>query len=157
MARGDIQRFSEPTPHGETIEALHIAAAHSDSDALYRFRKANVVHTGDLFCSAGYPYIDIGNGGRINGMIAAADRILPMTDGATKMIPGHGPMADRTRFAEFRTMLISVRDRMAKMIREKRTLEEVLAAKPTADLDQAWKAGMPPKGFITLVYRDLLR
>jgi cyclase len=67
--------------NGETIEALHIAAAHSDADALYRFRKANVVHTGDLFCSAGYPYIDIGNGGRINGMIAAADRTLSMADG----------------------------------------------------------------------------
>jgi hypothetical protein len=83
-------------------------------------------------------------------MIAAADRIPAMTDEAAKAIRGHGPMADRKRVVEFRAMLIAVRDRIAKTIQENKTLEEIVAAKPTADPDRAGKAALSPPLFVTL-------
>jgi len=142
---------------GEEVEALHFSNAHSDTDALYHFKKANVVHTGDLLFSAGYPYIDIGNGGSINGMIAAADRILAMTNEATKFIPGHGPLADRVRLAAYRAMLAGIRDGVKKLIAEGKSEAEAVAAKPTAAFDQDWKYGMSPAQFTMLVYRSLKR
>ena len=145
--------------NGEDIQAIHVVNAHSDSDAFYWFRKANVIHTGDLFFPGGYPYIDIGNGGSINGMIAAADKILGTSDEKTKLIPGHGSLSDRNRLAEYRTMLVTSRDRVAKMIKEGKNLEDVVGSKPTADLDRNWSAGigMPADMFVTMVYRDLSR
>ena len=143
--------------NGEDVEALHIANAHSDADVLYVFRKANVIQTGDLFFSSGYPYIDIGNGGSVAGMIAAADRILTMAGADTKLIPGHGPLADRQRLQEYRAMLVGVRDRVAALIKQGRSLDQAVAAKPTADLDAAWGGAMSPAQFVTLVFMDLSR
>jgi glyoxylase-like metal-dependent hydrolase (beta-lactamase superfamily II) len=145
--------------NGEDIQAIHVDKAHSDSDAFYWFRQANVIHTGDLFFSGGYPYIDIGNGGSISGMIAADDRILKISDEKTKLIPGHGPLSDRKRLQEYRTMLAAVRDRVVKMIKEGKNLDDVVASKPTADLDKDWNigVGMPADLFVTLVYKDLSR
>ncbi len=143
--------------NGEDVEALHIANAHSDADVLYVFRRANVIQTGDLFFSGGYPYIDIGNGGSVAGMIAAADRILAIAGAGTKLIPGHGPLADHKRLQEYRAMLAAVRDRVAALIRQGRPLEEAVAAKPTADLDAAWGGALSPEQFVKLVFMDLSR
>ena len=145
--------------NGEDIQAIHAPNAHSDSDAFYWFRKGNVIHTGDLFFSGGYPYIDIGNGGTIDGMIAAADKILGISDEKTKLIPGHGSLSDRKRLAEYRAMLVTSRDRMVKMIKEGQSLEDVVASKPTADMDKYWTAdiGMPADMFVTMVYKELAR
>jgi glyoxylase-like metal-dependent hydrolase (beta-lactamase superfamily II) len=143
--------------NGEDIEAVHIANAHSDADALYVFRKANVIHTGDLFFSSGYPYIDIGNGGSVDGMIAAADRILAMTNAGTKLIPGHGPLADRQRLQAYRSMLVTVRDRVAALIKQGRSLDQVVAAKPSSDFDSAWSAAMTPQQFVAIVFTDVSR
>lgn len=142
--------------NGDDIQAIYIANAHSDADVVYHFRKANVLHVGDLFFSGGYPYIDIGNGGSIDGMIAAADRILAMTDDNTKVIPGHGPLSDCKGMQEYRAMLAAVRDRVAQLIKEGKGLEEVIRAKPTADLDKAWSEALPPEMFVILVYKDLV-
>ena len=81
--------------NGEEIRATHFAAAHSDADLAFHFRKANVMHTGDLFFSAGYPFIDVSHGGSIDGLIAAGDKLLGMTDANTKFISGHGPLSSR--------------------------------------------------------------
>ena len=143
--------------NGDLIDAIHIPNAHSDADVVYRFRKAKVIHTGDLFFSGGYPYIDIGNGGSIDGMIAAAGRILKLIEDNYKVIPGHGPMSDRKRIQEFQSMLSTVRARIAKLIKEGKRLEEVIAAKPTTDLDKNWNGALSPEMFVTLVYKDLSR
>lgn len=143
--------------NGEDVEALHIANAHSDADVLYLFRSANVIQTGDLFFSSGYPYIDIGNGGSVAGMIAAADQILTMARADTKLIPGHGPLADRQRLQAYRAMLVAVRDRVTALITQGRSLDQAVAAKPTADLDAAWSGAMSPEQFVTLVFMDLSR
>ena len=145
--------------NGDDIQAIHVAHAHSDSDAFYRFLRANVIHTGDLFFSEGYPYIDIGNGGSVDGMIAAAGRILGLCDEKTKIIPGHGRLSDPKRLQDFRAMLETVRDRVAAMIRDGKTLEAVVASKPTGSFDKDWSGGVgvPASMFVTLVYRDLSR
>ncbi len=145
--------------NGEDVQAVHVDNAHSDSDVFYCFRQENVIHTGDLFFPGGYPYIDIGNGGSINGSIAAADKILGIADEKTKLIPGHGPLSDRNRLQAYRTMLVTIRDRVLKTIKEGKKLAEVVAMKPTADLDKEWTVdvGMPADLFVTLVYKDLSR
>lgn len=143
--------------NGEEIEAIHVAPAHSDSDVLYRFRKSNVIHTGDLFFSDGYPYIDIGNGGTVGGMIAAAGTVLGMCDAQTKLIPGHGRLSDAKRLEAFRTMLTAVRARVAAMVKEGKSLEAVVGARPTAEFDKDWAQAMPADSFVTLVYKDLTR
>jgi len=136
---------------------VHIPSAHSDADAIFTFKKANVIHTGDLFFSAGYPYIDITNGGSIDGMIAASERVLALSKPDTMFIPGHGPAANRARLERYRAMLMTVRDRVAKLAGEGRTLEQTIAAKPTADLDANWTEAMPPDMFVALVYKSLPR
>jgi len=144
--------------NGEEIEAHHVPGAHSDADAFYIFRNANVIHTGDLFFSGGYPYVDLTNGGSVDGAIAAADRILTYCHDDTRLIPGHGPLAGAQRLQQYRAMLVAIRDRVARLIAEGRTLDEVLAAKVTADMDAAWNQdGVTPEQFIALVYGDLAR
>jgi glyoxylase-like metal-dependent hydrolase (beta-lactamase superfamily II) len=143
--------------NGEDIQVLHIPNAHSDADAIFIFRKANVIHTGDIFFSGGYPYIDITNGGSIDGMIAATDRVLALAKTDTTFIHGHGPVANRARLERYRTMLATVRERVARLSGAGKTLEQAIAAKPTADLDGDWTkaTGMPPDGFVALVYKSL--
>lgn len=143
--------------NGEDIQVLHIPNAHSDADAIFIFRNANVIHTGDVFFSAGYPYIDITNGGSIDGMIAATDRVLALAKSDTMFIPGHGPAANRARLEHYRAMLGTARDRVAKLAAEGKTLDQAIAAKPTADLDADWNKAMPPDGFVALVYKSLPR
>jgi glyoxylase-like metal-dependent hydrolase (beta-lactamase superfamily II) len=141
--------------NGDEIRAIHIEKAHSDADILVYFRKANVIHTGDLYFSGGYPFIDVPHGGSIDGMIRAADRILNMIDASTKVIPGHGHLSNRGELQEYRDMLVTVRDRIGRQIKEGKTLEEVLSSKPTADFDKGREQLIPPEMFVKIVYNDL--
>ena len=141
--------------NGDEIRVLHIENAHSDADILMHFRKADVIQTGDLVFSAMYPYTDITHGGSIEGMIAVADKIIKMCGENTKVIPGHGPLTDREGVKKSRDMIIKVRDRIAQHIKEGKSLEEVLAAKPTTDLDAEWGKGLPADLFVSVVYNDL--
>jgi cyclase len=143
--------------NGDELQVVHIPGAHSDADLLYHFQKANVIHTGDLVFSGFYPYIDVAHGGSINGMIQAADRILSMSDADTRLIPGHGPLMKRTDVAASRDMLILVRDRVAALIRAGKSESEILAAKPTADLDTRWQGSIPAEMFAKLVYESLVK
>ena len=142
---------------GEEIQAAHIPAAHSDADLAFYFRKANVMHTGDLFFSAGYPFIDVSHGGSISGMIAAADTLLGLTDAGTKFICGHGPLSDREGVRRFRDMLSTVRDRVARLVKEGNTLDQVLASKPTAEFDRPGQPGVPTEMFVKIVYGELAK
>jgi cyclase len=91
----------------------------------------------------------------VDGMIAAAGRILKMTDANSKAIPGHGPLSNRAGVEAFRNMLTTVRNRIARLVKEGKTLEDVLVAKPTADFDKDWSQLLPPEMFIKIVYTDL--
>src|SRR5207302_3005917 len=117
--------------NGDSINAFHVPPAHTDGDVIIRFRRANVIHMGDTFFNGRYPLIDLSSGGSVEGMIGAADRILGLVDANTKIIPGHGPLGDRTALQAYRTMLVTVRDRIKRAVTAGHTLEQVQDAKPT--------------------------
>ena len=127
--------------NGDEVHVVHVDPAHTDGDAIVHFKKTNIVHTGDTFVS-GYPIVDVGSGGRFEGFIAAADRMLSLCDDATKIIPGHGPVMTKADLKEWRDMLVTVRDRLKKLIAQKKTLEQIKAAKLTAEFDGKWGQGM---------------
>ncbi|MCU1242993.1 MAG: hypothetical protein JWO71_3719 [Candidatus Acidoferrum typicum] len=127
--------------NGETLSMQHFAPAHTDTDIYIVFEKANVIHMGDTFFNGFYPFIDTGTGGKINGMIAAADKVLPLTSKDTKIVPGHGPLGNKEDLTKFRAMLVTARDRVQKLKSAGKSAEEVVAAKPFADLDPVWGKG----------------
>lgn len=142
--------------NGEQIVLAYIPPAHTDTDITIRFAKANAIHLGDLFFNGIYPFIDASTGGKINGMIAASDSILKAVDANTKIVPGHGPLGDRAALTRFRDMMVTVRDRVQKLKTAGRTLDEVIAANPSKEFDEAWGKGfMDPKNFISIVYGTL--
>lgn len=144
--------------NGETLHVFHVANAHTDGDALIYFRNANVLHMGDTFFNGMYPFIDAGSGGGIDGVIATADKALGMVGAETKIIPGHGPLATRADLEKFRGMLATLRERVTKLIRDGKTLEQTMAGKPTADLDAIWAKGFfKPDQIVQMVYLDLKR
>ena len=144
--------------NGLEILVLHLPPGHTDGDAIVWIPGANVLHTGDLLFNGAYPVIDVSAGGSVGGMIRSLDLLLPIVGSATKVVPGHGPLADRAALLRFRGMLLAVRDRVTKLVSEGRTLDQVMEAKPLADLDRAWGTGfMKPATFLQIVYRDLSR
>lgn len=121
--------------NGETVQIVPLPPAHTDGDTGVKFVTADVLSTGDVFRSVGYPNIDRGNGGTLKGLIEAMDKFLELAGPATKVAPGHGAMTDRAGLVAHRDMIITVRDRVAKAISAGQTVEQIVAAKPTADLD----------------------
>ena len=141
---------------GRVADLTHIANAHTDGDTYVWFKTANVLATGDTFTNGRYPNIDFANGGNIRGMIAASDAFLKLVDARTRIVPGHGPVADKAALANYRAMLITARDRMAKLVKDGKSEEDVLAAKPFADLDAKWApTELASKNFIRVVYHSL--
>ncbi|HEX4933866.1 MAG TPA: hypothetical protein VFV33_11840, partial [Gemmatimonadaceae bacterium] len=133
-----------------------VPRAHTDGDVIIHFAKANVVHMGDTFTNGSYPFVDVGSGGTIDGYLTAADRVLALADDQTKIIPGHGPVASKRDLQEYRRVVGTIRDRIAGMVRQGKTLTEVAAAKPTAEWDATWGKGfMTPDVFLDIVYNDL--
>jgi len=121
---------------GHAIELRHIPLAHTDGDTVVHFRKDNVIHVGDLLFNGTYPYIDYGVGGPLEGMIAAADRLLASIDDKTTVIPGHGPVTDKGGLTALRDMLAGARDRIVPLVKPGKTKAEVVAAKPTQEWDE---------------------
>jgi glyoxylase-like metal-dependent hydrolase (beta-lactamase superfamily II) len=141
---------------GRVADLEHVANAHTDGDTYVWFKTANVLSTGDTFTTGRYPNIDFANGGNIRGMIAATDTYLKLTNAKTRIVPGHGSLADRAALIEYRTMLITARDRMAKLVKEGKSEDDVVAAKPFADLDVKWApTELASKNFVRVVYHSL--
>jgi glyoxylase-like metal-dependent hydrolase (beta-lactamase superfamily II) len=127
--------------NGEVVAVNHVEKAHTDSDAFVFFEKANVLHTGDLFMSIGYPFVDGGNGGSLDGLIAAHARALALCNEQTRIIPGHGPLVARADLQAYHDMLVVVRKRISDLVRKGRTLEQVQAAAPTKEYEERWGKG----------------
>lgn len=127
--------------NGQTVDAVHVPPAHTDGDVIVFFRQANVIHAGDTLFNGMYPFVDLSSGGSMDGMIGAADRILAAGDAATKIIPGHGPLATKADVKAYRDMLAASRDAVLPLVKAGKTLDEVKAAKPTAALDAKWGNG----------------
>jgi len=142
--------------NGERVAIGYIPPAHTDTDVYVRFAKANVLHLGDLFFNGSYPFIDASTRGSINGMIGGTSIAMTLADRRTKIVPGHGPLGDLDALTKYRDMLVTVRDRVQKLKTSGQTVEQVIAAKPTAELDETWGKGfMNPANFLTIVYNTL--
>lgn len=142
--------------NGDSVRAVHVRNAHTDGDALVMFRKANVIHMGDTFFNGMYPVIDVSTGGSVSGLVAAIDMGLAMSNAGTRIIPGHGSLASRQDLVRARDVLKVVSDRIARMVAQRRTLAQVLAAKPSADYDAKWGGGFTkPDAFVTMLYSSL--
>lgn len=128
--------------NNDTVHTMHVPGAHTDGDSFIHFRKANVIHTGDIFFNGFYPFIDVLHGGSLKGMIKAVDKVLLLTDDKTKIIPGHGPLADKAQLISYRKMLATAFERLRKLKAEGKTASEAAAADPLEDLDETWGDGM---------------
>ena len=144
--------------NGDAVQVTHVPPAHTDGDSIVHFTKANVIHMGDLFMNGSYPFIDVGSGGHVDGVVGAAEKALAMANDQTKIIPGHGPLADKASLQAFRDMVATIRDRVAALVKEGKSLEEVQAAQPSKEFDAKWGGGfMKPEQFVGLIYASLKR
>jgi cyclase len=142
----------------QTIELLHVGPAHTTGDAAVLFRGVNAVHLGDVFNNAGYPFIDADNGGDLAGMIAFCQAVHDAIDDETKVIPGHGPVTDRAKLARYIAVLTIIQDRVQALIDDGKSLQEIMAAKPTAEFDTEFQANeMMLPSFLSRVYASLTR
>lgn len=142
--------------NGDELNGYHVRRAHTDGDMIVRLRRANVVHMGDVFFAYMYPFIDSGSGGSVRGVLAAVDGVLATIDEKTRIIPGHGPLAGKSDLRAYRDMLYKVTNEISRQIKAKKTLEQVIAAKPTQEFDAVWGKGfLKPEQFVEIVYKSL--
>jgi cyclase len=140
----------------DEIFVFHVPNAHTDGDGIIHFKKANIVHMGDVFFNGFYPFIDYSSGGTPDGFIAAVERVIALADDATRVMPGHGPLASKADLVNYRAMLVGTIGNIKRLAGEGKTLEQVIAAKPTADWDERWGKGfIPPARYIEMVLKGL--
>jgi cyclase len=140
----------------EEIEVVAQRDAHTDGDSIIFFKNANIIHMGDIFFNGLYPFIDASSGGDVNGMIQSVEQILAIADDTTKIIPGHGPLADKKALITYRDMLVTSRDRMQKLISQGKTIDEIIAIAPNADLDKAWgNSFLKPSAFLQILHSTM--
>jgi glyoxylase-like metal-dependent hydrolase (beta-lactamase superfamily II) len=131
--------------NGETVTIGKLPPAHTDGDSYIHFANADVLHVGDVFRTVGYPGVDGNNGGTVKGTIDALQAIVDMAGPNTKIIPGHGVVVSRAEVAAFRTNTIEAQRRVTELIKQGMTVEQVVAANPTADLAAKFvTSGQPP-------------
>jgi cyclase len=153
MTFDDVKRVKH---NGDSLELVHFDPAHTDTDVYIHFQNADVLHAGDTFFNGMYPFIDEATAGNIGGMIKASERALGLAGPKTKIVPGHGPLADKAQLQAYRDMLVTVRDRVAKLKSAGASEQEAVAKKPTADLEATWGKGtFNGDAFTGLVYRTL--
>lgn len=141
---------------GEEVILQTVPPAHTDTDLYVYFKQSDVLHAGDVFFNGSYPVIDYSSGGNINGYVDGMSKMLAVAKDSTKIIPGHGPLASKTDFTASHDALASIRDRVATSKKSGKTLEETIAAKPTADHDPKFGNGfIKADMFITMVYKTL--
>ena len=132
--------------NGETVDFIAVRAAHTGGDSIVRFRNANVIMIGDFYRNFGYPFIDIANGGSLQGMLDALDMVMKLARPDTKLVPGHGTIINRNDLVPYREMIGAVSDRVRQMVRSGASLQAVVAAKPTAPFDAKVAGGLLPAG-----------
>lgn len=142
--------------NGATVVLHHYDPAHTDTDISVNFIEADVFHCGDTWFNGFYPFIDYSTGGSIDGMIAASSLNLARTTASTILIPGHGPVGNRAQLKVFHDMLLAIRGSVAALKAKGMTLEQAVAAKPTAAFDAKWGGGSrKPDDFVGLVYQGV--
>ncbi|HXU83554.1 MAG TPA: MBL fold metallo-hydrolase [Polyangia bacterium] len=141
--------------NGDDVHALHMPPAHTDGDVIVHFAKANVIHAGDVFINQGHPIVDFGHGGKFQGLIDSASKIIALCDDKTRVIPGHGPVGGKADVEAWKKTLEQMRDRIAKLIKAKKTLEQIKAAKPLAEWERLDNAFIKSDMVVEMIYRSL--
>jgi glyoxylase-like metal-dependent hydrolase (beta-lactamase superfamily II) len=142
--------------NGEAVVAYHEATAHTDGDTIIHFPESNVIHMGDIYFNGTYPLIDRDSGGSVQGMIRAVQSALGLCRSDTKVIPGHGPLANCADLESYGQMLADVTERVEELMEQGMTLEQVIAARPNAELDESLGNGfIKPEKFIQFIYGSL--
>jgi glyoxylase-like metal-dependent hydrolase (beta-lactamase superfamily II) len=140
--------------NGDRIDLLHVGPGHTDGDTAVIFADRNLVHMGDVFINGGYPFVDANNGGSLIGIAEFCERVLATLEPGATVVPGHGPVADYAALAEYAAMLRTIYERISALVEDGATLEQVIAARPTADWDEA-KGN--PSGLLDRTYASLTR
>ncbi len=142
--------------NGETVNVVKVAAAHTDGDSIVHFTGSDVIHAGDVYRTTGYPGVDAGNGGTVEGTIEALNTIIDLAGSDTLIVPGHGNVSTQAEVVEFRDMVVEIRGRLAALLEQGMSVEQIVAANPTADLDERWgsfERFMP--GFLDALSQEL--
>jgi cyclase len=141
----------------DDIDVFHVPNGHTDGDVIVRFRKANTLLAADLFNNGDYTRVDL-RGGSLDGMIAAYEKLLPTLDDQVKVVPGRGRVGTKKDLEDYLAVMIALRDRIAKLIRDGKTMAEAVALKPTVDFDAEWANGpVRPDQIVEEIYADLKR
>jgi len=143
--------------NGATLTLRYYGPAHTDGDISVTFTDADILHTGDTYWNGIYPFIDYSTGGSIDGAIRAADANLTATTDRTIVIPGHGPpVSNRSELKDYYDMLVAIRENVAKLKKQGRSLADTIAARPTAAYDAKWGQFLiDPAFFMQLVYEGV--
>jgi glyoxylase-like metal-dependent hydrolase (beta-lactamase superfamily II) len=149
--------------NGETVELIPVRAAHTGGDTMVRFRNADAIMIGDFYRNYGYPFIDTANGGTLDGALKAIDQAIVLAGPDTKLIPGHGTIINRKDLVPYRAMIVDVQSKVSQMIKDGKSLPQVLAAHLTAPYDAKVPGGLLPAGaagtsadrFVSMVYSEL--
>ena len=141
--------------NNDSVRVLHVAPAHTDGDAIIHFTRANVIHMGDTFHNAGLPFVDLSSGGSLQGFVAAADKVLALSNAETKIIPGHGPLADRARLKAYRDMTVTLRDRIRTLMSTGKTIEQILELNIGAAYAKDFPGGH--ERFVRATHQELTR
>ena len=142
--------------NGEDVQLIPVPNAHTDGDTMIYFPNAGVLMVGDFYRSIQYPNVDRNNGGSVKGVIDGLNAVIALAKPTTQIVPGHGPVVDKTVVAANRDMILTIRDRVAALIAQGKSQEDVIAAKPLADLDaKVQQAGTTGDRFLGQVYADL--
>jgi glyoxylase-like metal-dependent hydrolase (beta-lactamase superfamily II) len=158
LPRITFNRETNLHTNGDLVRLVPVAPAHTDGDVVVVFQNADVIHAGDLFFNGMYPFIDYSSGGWIGGNVEAIRTIAAMAGAKTRIVPGHGTLGTADDLKRYLAMLETVQERLEKLNAEGKTVEEVLAAAPTKDLDDTWGNGyLKPEKFVRFAYNSLLK
>ena len=142
--------------NGEDVKLIPVPAAHTDGDTMVYFPNADVIMTGDFYRAVGYPYPDRNNGGSFKGLVDGLNAVINLAKPTTKIVPGHGPTVDKAAVAAHRDMALAVRDKVAGLIKQGKSIDDVVAAKLTADTDaKVDPGGTSNERFVRALYAEL--
>jgi glyoxylase-like metal-dependent hydrolase (beta-lactamase superfamily II) len=141
---------------GEDVRLIPIRVAHTDGDTVVSFPAHDILAVGDIFRSVGYPYCDLSSGGSLAGMVEGLGTLIDLAGPKTRVIPGHGAITDRSGLIAQRALILAVRAKVAPLVAQDKTVEEVIAAKPTADYDaQVPQGAQTAERFVRWVYAEV--
>lgn len=143
--------------NNDEIRISYLDNGHTDGDSAVYFTQNNVIHVGDDFSDRAYPFMDLSTGGSIDGLISSLQSIISMIDNDTKVVAGHSGISNQTKVKDYVGMLIDVRSVISNMIKEGKTLDEIIQSKPTSQYDTTYRdySFIKPKDFVTNLYESL--